>query len=229
MLFPAAPCHSCAGNSGDDILAQKVHKVHSQVWIDFTSALYTCRNRKCRKPPKYVYSHTMKDCETSLVSSMQSRSFSLKNQRALSKCFCTIEPTIEEFPSDTDAIEGEGVIFKMMVRGNQQPTLTWYHQGTQLTSDHSLEMQQDGGLFIASSELRHNGVYKLLAKNSRGSVEREVTLTVRQEEEEVANVDREGVEVRPVPVAEFGDYVADSHSNSNEIFKLQYVCSKYCT
>ena len=58
-------------------------------------------------------------------------------------------------------------------------------------------------------------------------MEREVTLTVRQEEEEVANVDREGVEVRPVPVAEFGDYVADSHSNSNEIFKLQYSVRVY--
>ena len=65
-------------------------------------------------------------------------------------------------------------------------------------------------------------------------MERAVILTVRQEEEEAATVDREEVEVRPVPVAEFGDYVADSHSNSNEIFKLQYsvrvhVCSKYCT
>ena len=155
-------------------------------------------------------------------------------QKGPLKVFCTIEPTIEEFPTDTDAIEGEGVIFKVRARGNPQPTLTWYHQGTQLTSDHSLELQQDGGLFIASSELRHNGVYKFLAKNSRGSVEREVILSVRQEEEEATTVDREGVEVRPVPVAEFGDYVAESHSNSNEIFKLQYsvrvhVCSKYCT
>ena len=70
----------------------------------------------------------------------------------------------------------------------------------------------------------------MLAKNSRSSVERKVTLTVQQEEEEIAIVDKERVEVRPVPVAEFGDYVADSHSNSNEIFKLQYsVCVYVCS
>ena len=65
-------------------------------------------------------------------------------------------------------------------------------------------------------------MYKLLAKNSSGSAEREVRLTVRQEEEEAAPVERERVEIQPVPVAEFGDYVAYCHSNSDEVFKLQY-------
>ena len=133
------------------------------------------------------------------------------------------EPLIEEFPTDTTAIEGEGVFFKVVVRGYPQPSLTWYHEDTQLTSDYSLELTQDGSLSITSTELKHIGVYKLLAKNSSGSVEREVRLTVRQEEEEAAPVARERVDVQPVSVAEFGDYVAYCHSNSDEMFKYQYM------
>jgi hypothetical protein len=89
-----------------------------------------------------------------------------------------------------------------------------------------MELQQDGSLFITSSELKHSGVYKLSAKNGRGSVEREVKLTVRQDEEKTADVDIERVEVKPVPVAEFGDYVFHSHSNSNKVFRLYFdVCA----
>jgi hypothetical protein len=80
------------------------------------------------------------------------------------------------------------VVFKVVVRGNPQPSLTWYHQDIPLTPDYSLELKEDGSLFIPSSELRHSGVYKLSAENSSGSVEREVKLTVRQKEE-VAAVD----------------------------------------
>ena len=133
------------------------------------------------------------------------------------------EPVIEEFPTDTTAIEGEGVFFKVVVRGYPQPSLIWYHEDTQLTSDYSLELTQDGSLSIVATELKHSGVYKLLVNNSSGSVEREVRLTVRQEEEEAAPVARERVDVQPVSVAEFGDYVAYCHSNSDEMFKYQYM------
>ena len=88
-----------------------------------------------------------------------------------------------------------------------------------------LELTQDGSLSITSTELKHSGVYKLLAKNNSGSAEREVRLTVRQEEEEAAPVDRERVEIQPVPVAELGDYAAYCHSNSELVFKSQYTVS----
>jgi hypothetical protein len=118
------------------------------------------------------------------------------------------------------------VIFNVTVRGNPQPSLTWYHQDTPFTPDHSLELQQDDSLFIASSELRHSGVYRLSAKNSRGCVEREVKLTVRQEEEKTAAVGMESVEVKAVPVTEFGEYVVHCHSNSNKVFRLYFdVCA----
>ena len=38
----------------------------------------------------------------------------------------SIEPEIEEFPSDTTAVEGEGVIFKVAVRGNPKPSFLWH-------------------------------------------------------------------------------------------------------
>ena len=132
------------------------------------------------------------------------------------------EPAIEEFPADTHAIEGECVVFVVVVRGNPKPSLTWYHQDTQLTSDYSMELQEDGSLSIVSTELRHSGVYRLSAKNSKGSVEREVTLTVRAEGDEAADEVTDKVEMQPVSVAEFGDYVAQAHANSNRILKQQY-------
>ncbi len=127
-----------------------------------------------------------------------------------------------DFPSDTCAVEGEGVCFKVVVRGNPQPSLTWHHDNSQLRADYSMEIQQDGSLSITSSELRHSGVYRLSAKNSRGRAEREVRLTVTQEEEEPAVGTKERVEIQPVPVPEFGEYVAKSHAHTDEIFKLQY-------
>ena len=119
------------------------------------------------------------------------------------------------------------MLFKVVVRGNPQPSLTWYHDNTQLMPDYSMDIQQDGSLSITSSELKHSGVYRLLAKNSRGSAEREVRLTVIQEEEEEAVAAKERVEIQPVPVAEFGDYVANNHANSDKIFRIQYNVGTY--
>ena len=78
------------------------------------------------------------------------------------------------------------MFFRVVVRGYPQPSLTWYHDGTQVMSDYSMEIQHDGSLSINFSELKHSGVYRLLASNNRGSAEREVRLIVTQEEKEPA-------------------------------------------
>ena len=91
-------------------------------------------------------------------------------------------------------------------------------------TDYCTEIQQDGSLSISSSELKQSGVYRLSAKNSRGSAEREVRLTVTQEEEEPAVTAKERVEIQPVPVAEFGEYVAKNHARSDKIFKRSIQC-----
>ena len=69
------------------------------------------------------------------------------------------------------------------------------------------------------------GEYKLVAANSVGEAEREITLTVLYEscdgEEDVGSVETNG----PVPVDEFGHFVADKHANGNKKFRDGYqVC-----
>ena len=112
----------------------------------------------------------------------------------------------------------------MAVRGDPEPTLTWYHEGNELISDYSLEIQPDGTLVIASAELRHNGVYKLLARNSSGIAERELSLTVQQEGEEI-NTPLKEYDFKAVPVADFGDFVAKNHSQSDAGFRKLYAVS----
>ena len=122
-------------------------------------------------------------------------------------------------------MEGEGVSFKVAVRGDPELTLTWYHEGNELISDYSLEIQPDGTLVIASAELRHNGVYKLSARNSSGVAERELSLTVQQEGEEINAPSNIEVDFTAVPVADFGDYVARNHSQSDAGFRKLYEVS----
>ena len=128
---------------------------------------------------------------------------------------------------DRVLVEGEGVSFKVVVRGDPEPTLTWYHEGNELISDYSLEIQLDGTLVIASTEFRHNGVYKLLARNSNGTAERELSLTVQQEGEEINAPSKVNIDVDfiAVPVADFGDYVAKNHSQSDAGFRKLYEVS----
>ena len=122
-------------------------------------------------------------------------------------------------------MEGEGVVFKVVVRGNPQPSLTWYHNNTPLMPDYALDIQQDGSLSISSSELKHSGVYRLLARNCTAHAEKEVRLTVIQEEEEQRVTAQERVAIKPVPVLEFREYITKSHDQSDKIIRLQFnVC-----
>ena len=137
------------------------------------------------------------------------------------------EPTITKFPSDTNITEGEGVYFRIKVSGEPQPTVTWYHDGEPVRADYAREIESDGSLTIPSTELKHSGVYKAVAANSHGSEEKQVKLTVS--EEGISSTDAGAmngmVSSRPIPVPDFGKYVADLHANSNQPFKdLYQVC-----
>ena len=135
---------------------------------------------------------------------------------------------ISVFPSDVTVTEGEGLYFKIEVSGEPQPTVTWYHDGEPVREDYACEIESDGSLTIPSTELKHSGVYKAVAANEYGSEEREVTLAVRKEEEScnsMADENQDAVSSRPVPVLEFGKYVAELHANSNQPFIALYkVC-----
>ena len=132
-------------------------------------------------------------------------------------------PKIVEFPSDTNITEGEGVYFRIKVSGEPQPTVTWYHDGEPVRADYAREIESDGSLTIPSTELKHSGVYKAVAANSHGSEEREIKLMVNEEGGALtSSAIGEVVFFRPIPIPEFGKYVAELHANSNQPFKDLY-------
>ena len=139
----------------------------------------------------------------------------------------SIFSVIEEFPQDTMHVtEGESVLLHMKVTGAPKPTLVWYFEGKELQPDYSIDVaEEDRSLSIPSAETRHAGVYKLVAANMSGSVEREVKLFVHKEgDHKPGVVDQK--ELRPVPVAEFGKYVEELHANDNQQFGKQYKVSR---
>ena len=137
------------------------------------------------------------------------------------------EPAITKFPSNTTVTEGEGVYFKIKMSGESQPTMTWYHDGEPVRPDYAHEIATDGSLAIPSTELKHSGVYKAVVINQYGSEEREVKLTVYKEGRTSVDtiISHSIVSSRPIPIPEFGKYVAELHANSNKGFKdLYQVC-----
>ena len=137
------------------------------------------------------------------------------------------EPQITKFPSDTTVIEGEGVYFKIKVSGEPRPTVTWYHDGEPVRADYAREIEADGSLTIPSTELKHSGVYKAVVANLHGSEEKEIKLTVSEEGGASADaaIGDGVVSSRPIPIPEFGKYVAEFHANSNKLFKDLYQVS----
>ena len=68
-----------------------------------------------------------------------------------------VEPTITGFPSESRGNEGEEVVIKPKVGGHPPPSLTWYHDGREVTADYATELDQDGGLSFSSVETKHAG------------------------------------------------------------------------
>ena len=128
-----------------------------------------------------------------------------------------------EFPEDTKHVtEGESVLLHMKVTGAPKPTLVWYFEGRELQPDYSIDVaEEDGSVTILWAETRHAGVYKVVATNKAGSVEKEVKLFVHKKRERIPGVvDQKGFE--PVPVAEFRKYVQEHHANGNKQLENLY-------
>ena len=132
-------------------------------------------------------------------------------------------PKIDTFPSDMFMTEGEGVCFKIKVSGEPQPTVAWYHDGEPVRADYACKIEADGSLAIPSTELQHSGVYTAVVTNQHGFEEREVKLAVGKEGEySVSNEPKDTVSTRPVPVLDFGKYVAELHADSDQPFVELY-------
>ena len=139
-----------------------------------------------------------------------------------------IVPVIEEFPNAMTVEEGHHVTFKVQVSGTPKPFCTWYHEGNAIESDYAHEIHEDGSLVIFSAEIQHQGTYQFVANNSSGRVDEQVMLNVVQEGTDEArkiNGDMKHVKTGPIPVSKFGEFVAESHANSNKGFRAQYSVS----
>ena len=115
---------------------------------------------------------------------------------------------------------------KIEVSGVPHPTVTWYHDGEPIRAECAGEIEADGSLAIPSTKLKHSGVYKAVVANKHGSKEGMMKLTVENEGESSINATiGDKVSTSPVPVLEFGKYVAELHTSSNKPFKdLYQVC-----
>ena len=122
-------------------------------------------------------------------------------------------------------IEGEAVVFTVKVTGVPTPSLTWYQDGRELVMDYSVEMTDDDCLTLPSAELKHSGVYQLVAVNKAGRVERQVSLSVRQEGQSLGHKPEIQTCFSPIPIEEFGDYVVKGHFNDNQGFVDRFAVS----
>ena len=139
------------------------------------------------------------------------------------------KPLITVFPEDSITIvEGRNVVLPVKIIGSPQSTLTWYHDNTRLGSDYAHEISSDGSLTIITAEMRHSGTYRLVASNSEGTVEKQFSLSVVSEEDEEppSSAVQTAEESKPVPVAEFGQYVSQNHANTNSGFTMLYKVSQ---
>ena len=138
-------------------------------------------------------------------------------------CF-SLGPKIIQFPEDTYVEDGEGVLFQVEVSGAPQPELVWYHDGVRVVSDYSMELAEDGSLTMPSAELKHSGMYKLVASNPAGSIEGEVRLVVEEEGRKRPAPERE---LAPVPVNKLGSHVEKNHSRAL-MMSIKLVSLPFC-
>ena len=135
-------------------------------------------------------------------------------------------PIVEKFPGDSCAIEGDkGVSFKVCVSGNPRPSIMWYFDDQPIQPDKTLEVQKDGSIFIPITQNKHEGLYKMVAKNSIASLERTFRFHVKTKETRkkprVQNSNE--TDVQPITVDTFGEYVANNHVDDDKGFKNQFM------
>ena len=136
-------------------------------------------------------------------------------------CTFYTEPTIVFFPEeDKQVTEGEEVVFRVKVIGVPEPQVTWYCDGKEIVSNFSMELTVEGSLTIVSAKPKHSGVYRFVAINSVGKVEKDVRLNVKEKKESACTPKKD-----PISVDEFGDYVTKCHYKDNEYFHLQFTVS----
>lgn len=134
-------------------------------------------------------------------------------------------PVLKEYEAEISVIEGQQVILRVEVTGAPQPTMTWKYNDKTVEPDYAIDITRDGALCFVCVELSHSGTYYFTATNASGSVGGQVELKVREEDNEKESSVSETTPspvTHPVPVHQFGDYVAELHAGNNVGFFRQY-------
>ena len=134
----------------------------------------------------------------------------------------TIAPIIHGFPSHLSPLEGKEVRIEVIVKGNPTPIIVWYHNEEPVVIESSIEIDKQGNLFFPSIEVKHSGVYKIVATNTSGQAEKEISVSVMSEGCEGGEGAMSRETNRPVPVAEFGTFVSEHHAHGNAKFAENY-------
>lgn len=75
-------------------------------------------------------------------------------------------------------VVGDRVLFSVVVSGDPEPTISWYHNGNQLGSKNVVIINPYNCLSIDSMDHRDGGVYRMYARNSGGTAMDEFKLRV---------------------------------------------------
>ena len=70
-----------------------------------------------------------------------------------------MEPKIEEFEREVQAIEGQQVTLRVTFVGLPKPSITWTFKGTRIEGDYAIELGSDGSLLFVCVEAKHAGRY----------------------------------------------------------------------
>ena len=118
------------------------------------------------------------------------------------------------------------MVFHPKVSGTPTPTIAWFHSGSMVVSDYSLNLKNDGQMTFVCVEPRHAGVYRFTVSNNVGSVQGQVNLFVQSDDDD--NLDVPKVVSMRNDITDFGKYVAELHANLNHGFRDQYlVCGSH--
>ena len=139
-------------------------------------------------------------------------------------------PAIIEFPMNVVAEEGQRIVLSSRVSSSTPVEYKWFYEGKPIVEDYAHEISPDSGaLVMPSIELHHKGRYTLEVHNEAGRASKNVVLDVFQGISEIQApleaTQSEFDDVGPIPILEFGDYVAQGHTNSNKKFISEFKVS----
>lgn len=134
-------------------------------------------------------------------------------------------PVLKEYETVISVIEGQQATLRVEVTGVPQPSISWKYNDKTVEPDYATDITRDCALCFVCVEMSHAGTYHFTASNASGSVKGQVELKVHEEEDERESSTSEktpGPVTHPVPVHQFGDYVAQLHASNNVGYFRQY-------